>query len=67
MKCRYVVQKAKLVDDTLYGPSHRSFDGEETLCGLVLDYKWFIIHTEFDGKITCKKCLNVLGSRKEIE
>jgi len=47
-------------DDSLYGPMHGSCDADKTLCGLDIDWKWWILNTEkSDGvKVTCKKCLS---------
>ena len=46
-------------DDTLYGPSHGSSDGNVTLCGIETDHHWWIVTNAFNGLVTCKKCEKV--------
>ena len=52
----YTAQRIRR-DETLYGPSHGSKDGDTTLCGLPLTWQWYITDNTFTGAITCKKCL----------
>lgn len=55
----YTVSKCHK-DDSLYGPLHGSSDVEFTTCGQNIDENWYIVNNTFDGKITCKKCINIL-------
>lgn len=52
-------------DDTLYGPSHGSDNGDETICGKKIDHHWYITTNTFDGIITCKQCLKKIENRFE--
>ena len=52
----YTVQKINNKDQ-LYGAIHGSSCGDETLCGIALTNKWYVLTNAFDGEITCKKCL----------
>ena len=61
MKTLYTVKRCKNnFNDELFNTSHGSDDGEFTLCGIEINENWYITNNTFDGKITCKKCLNVL-------
>ena len=60
MKTLYTVKRCKNnFNDELFKTSHGSDNGEFTLCGIEINENWYITHNEFDGIITCKKCLNV--------
>lgn len=56
----YAVQKCKNNESQLYKTKHGSHDGDETVCGIRLNYNWYISNNTFDGEITCKKCLKLL-------
>jgi len=47
-------------DDSLYGKTHGSKDGEMTVCGKELNHNYYIINNTFDGVITCSKCLKMI-------
>ena len=58
----YTVQRIKVnTSNGFYGKVHGSKDAEITLCGQELDYYWYILTDNFDGEITCKKCLEKIG------
>ena len=59
-KCLYTVRRCKLDTEKLYGPSHGSTTGEQTLCGQTLNHYWYITDNVFEGEITCKKCLKIM-------
>ena len=61
---RYVVRRARVKSDALYGSCHGSHDGDNTLCGEVVDIHWWITHTNNDGIITCSKCLKILEKKE---
>lgn len=63
MNALYTVQRCRK-DDTLYGPSHGSMDGDITICGIETDHNWWITNNTFDGEITCKKCLSILKEKQ---
>lgn len=52
----YVVQKCRK-NDMLYGPTHKSLDAHETLCGREIDSSWWILTNDGSGVVTCKDCL----------
>jgi len=52
----YTVQRIRK-DNTLYGPIHGSWDGDETVCGKLTDHNWYVLTNAFDGETTCKRCL----------
>lgn len=52
----YTVQRARK-DDTLYGPTHGSHDGDVTVCGVTIDQNWYIVSNCSYGEINCMKCL----------
>jgi len=61
----YTVQRCRDKDNPdgtprLYGPTHGSWTGNETLCGLETGDSWFIVTNCFDGKVTCKACNKAL-------
>lgn len=58
----YTVQRAKMKTDELFGPVHCSMTGNETMCGIVMDEKWWILTNASDGTPTCKKCLKTHAS-----
>lgn len=58
----YTVQRCRK-NDTRYGATHGSSDGEFTLCGLELDHNWWIVTSAFDGVVTCKKCGKVINNK----
>jgi len=58
----YTVVRCK-IDDTLYGPSHGSTDGYNTVCEQKIDHHWYITNNTFDGEITCKRCLKIIRGR----
>lgn len=70
MKTLYTVAKIKkaalsdtssyVEDKNLEKLRHGSDYGEITICGLEINSDWYIINNTFDGKITCKKCLNLI-------
>ncbi len=51
----YTVQRVRK-NDSLYGDTHGSTDGNITACGIHTDHNWFIVNNSFDGKITCPQC-----------
>lgn len=53
---RYTVRRCSR-EGFIYGSHHGSVNGSETLCGLVLGGGYYITHNEFDGPVTCRKCL----------
>lgn len=57
----YTVQRCGIKNDLLFGPTHGSTSGNETICGQNTDHYWYIINNTFDGIITCKKCLKILS------
>jgi hypothetical protein len=61
----YTVSKIRKTSDKLYGPIHLSDYAEKTLCGKKIGYGWYIVNNTFDGKATCKECLQV-QKEKEI-
>ena len=63
MNTEYTVRRVRAKEDTLYGPSHGSDDADNTLCGIVLDWKTYITHTRHDGEVTCKTCKGILKNR----
>ena len=46
--------------DNLSDVIHGSKDGENTVCGKILDHNWYIRNNTFDGIINCKKCIKIL-------
>lgn len=57
----YVVQRARLSDNTLYGASHYSVDEDKTLCGQRVDYLWCVLGVVWGkGEATCHKCTEAL-------
>lgn len=46
----------------LYGKTHGSMDGGKTVCGEDMDEKWWILTNAFDGRVTCKRCLDVINT-----
>lgn len=60
MACVYTVYKCKSKSsDKRVGALHYSDDGNMTLCGEVLDEKWYIADNTFTGVATCKECLRI--------
>lgn len=57
----YTVQRARLKDNTLYGPTHASNDTLFTVCDLDIDNRWWVVNNTHDGHVTCRKCLRILG------
>jgi len=58
---QYITNYKKLeLKNSLAKTTHGSEDGEVTICGKKLDEYWYIANNTFDGKITCKKCINIL-------
>ncbi len=67
MSCpTYLVQKARMSDDRLYGPTHRSHDAKETLCHKAIDERWWVVDNSGDPGLipTCVKCRNLTGMRR---
>jgi hypothetical protein len=58
MTTLYTVRLCKK-DGTFYGAIHGSEDGDRTICGKELDERWCILTNNYDGEVTCKKCLKV--------
>lgn len=56
---RYTVRRCNR-EGFIYGSHHGSVNGSETLCGLVLGGGYYITHNEFDGPVTCRKCMGVI-------
>ena len=58
---RYTFSQCKGKDDTLFGAVHGSMDGQRNLCQekelWELKGNWWCIDNDFDGKMTCKKCI----------
>ncbi len=52
----YTVQKISK-KDKVYGVVHGSYNVRETICGVDINENWTVITNDYDGKITCKKCL----------
>jgi hypothetical protein len=58
---RYTIRRCRK-NDTLNGPSHASLSCSKTICGLfVASGAWWVTHNDFDGEITCKRCLALLS------
>ena len=67
-KTIYTVQRCAFKNSKFYGSVHGSNDGNWSICGI--DFfadpaNWYILTTEFDGEITCKKCLKAIKEAKE--
>jgi hypothetical protein len=60
----YTVQKCSLTEDELYGNSHASKDGYDTVCGLEINHHWYIINNTYDGEYNCKKCAKILEENR---
>jgi len=58
---RYTVQRRRTGDGSLYGNVHGSEGCNWTLCKLEISENWYILTNNYDGKITCPKCLKVMG------
>ena len=54
----YTVSRCrKEPDDRLYGPTHCTTDTDQTLCGLVIDERWWMgVYHYTPIAYTCKKC-----------
>jgi hypothetical protein len=61
VNARYVVTRCRKSGE-FFGPKHASVDGEKTLCGRVVDYRWIIVTNRFDGVVTCRKCIQKGGA-----
>jgi hypothetical protein len=61
---RYTVSRCRK-DDSLYGPKHGSEHCEYTLCRQEINMTWWIVDNDFNGGITCKKCLKILNGGKD--
>ena len=66
MKTLYTFQMAR-EDDSLYDATHGSDDGFVTICGEEVDRNWWITDNNFNGDITCKKCLKILKEKPTIQ
>lgn len=66
----YTVRKVGK-DDIQYGSSHGSNDDNghefQTICEKEIGKNWIITHNDFDGEITCKKCLKILEKEMNNE
>lgn len=61
---RYTVRKYREKDDKRFGPYHASYDGYAILCDRLKPLKegnWWIESNNFDGEVTCKKCIKILN------
>ena len=56
MKTEYTVQRITKADK-FFGPVHGLNKGSKTLCGRQIDENWYILTVNYDGEVTCKKCL----------
>lgn len=54
----YTVQRINKRDE-FYGKVHGSHDANRTLCGLVVEYGWYILTNDGKGEVTCPKCCKV--------
>jgi hypothetical protein len=46
-----------------YGKSHGSDDAETTCCGIdIINDAWIITHNQYDGYISCPKCLKKINA-----
>lgn len=52
----YTMQRVRK-DDSLHGPVHGAMVDSVTLCGKLVDEKWWILTNAFNGTPTCKDCL----------
>ena len=66
MTTLYTVQRCKK-DNTLYGPTHASDNGNISLCGLHFDNNWYITNNTFDGEVTCEKCQRIIKETTLID
>lgn len=66
---QYTLRRCKKTKDKRYGPYHASDDGYSILCNplQVIDNAWWIETDNYDGIVTCKKCLEVLKNRTPID
>ena len=49
-----------MCDGSLYGNVHGSAGCNWTLYKLEISENWYILTNNYDGKITCPKCLKVM-------
>lgn len=61
MKPQYTIQRITK-KDRLFGPVHGTEKVIVTLCGREIDYSWYVLTTDCDGDVTCKKCLKQMKS-----
>lgn len=62
----YTLSRCRKNDD-LYGKMHGGNDCNKTLCDLVTNENWWIVTNNFDGQITCPKCLKIIEVRNKYE
>jgi hypothetical protein len=62
----YTIQRITK-DDKLYGPIHGAHNALGVLCGFALDESWYILTNNYEGEVTCKKCLRVLEGREKSD
>ncbi len=61
-KPRYTMTRCNNVSIS-YGHTHGSDDAETTCCGIkIIDDKWIITHNQYDGIISCRKCLKRINA-----
>ncbi len=61
---RYTIRRCQVNQDKRFGVFHASDFGYNILCceSELLDGKhWWIETNDFDGVVTCKKCLQILS------
>lgn len=63
---QYTIQRITKAD-RLFGPIHGTEQVKATLCGREIDYNWYVLTTNYDGEVTCKRCLKEMKnlSRKQ--
>jgi hypothetical protein len=68
MGTRYTVYKCKsMTSDEQVGSTHYSNDAESTLCGKDVNEYWYICDNRFTGVATCRKCVAMDKTTKELE
>ena len=60
----YTVQPCRK-DNSLYGNTHFSHDGERTLCAKEITNKWWIKTNDHSGTSNCPKCNKIWNQQDE--